>query len=189
MTEKRVSVRYARAVFQTALQANLIDVVYNDFLIINKLFKESRQFRTMSISPVFQNWKKKKIYDEVFGDGKVSKLALDFLLLLIDKRRAELIPSIVFQFIILYNLEHNRLPLEITSAHELTDNIKAKLEQKITSIFNKTIFPEYKINPAIKGGILVKIDDWVYDASIQHQLSILYKELSAVGIKNLKVID
>lgn len=182
MTEKRVSIRYARAVFQTALQANLAEVVYHDFLMIDGIFDESRELRSMSASPVFQNWRKKKIYQEVFGDGKVSKITLDFLILLIDKRRAALIPSIIVQYIYLYNIQNNRLPVEIMSARELPENVKQRVVNKLADLTKKTILPTYKIDASLKGGLSVKIDDWVYDASIKNQLANLYRELCEGGL-------
>jgi F-type H+-transporting ATPase subunit delta len=177
MTEQRVSNRYASALLDTAEQEGITDQVYNDFLLIKSTFRLSHELRAMTASPIFQQWRKKKIYEELFT-GRVSQLVLKFLILLLDKRRGELIPSIIIQFQNQYNILKNRLQVEISSAIELNDEIKGKIIEKLTIMTQKTILPEFNVNPSLKGGVLVRIEDWVYDATIKNQLDILLKSLS-----------
>jgi len=61
---------------------------------------------------------------------------------------------------------------------DLSDVIKLKIVQKIEKQTNKKVIPDFKINISMKGGLLVKIQDWVFDASLKNQLEILFKKLS-----------
>ena len=178
MTEQRVSSRYARALLDTALQVGIAESVFEDFKKVRASLDASREFKSITASPVFQLWRKKKIYKELFAEIKISDLTLNFLLLLIDKRRGVLISSIVEEYQKQFEILENRLQVEITSAIELTEEIKSKLIDKLSEWTHKTILSTYKIEPSIKGGLIVKIDDWVYDASIKNQLEILYTLLS-----------
>jgi F-type H+-transporting ATPase subunit delta len=178
MTEQRVSYRYAKALMGTAINDGLAEVIHNDFQKINEIFNSSRELRSLTASPVFQNWKKKKIYNELFENMKISELSSNFLILLIEKRRGSLIPDIVVQFEKLYNILNNKLEVFITSAIELTEEVKGKIILKLAEKTNMTILPVYKIEPALKGGIMLRIDDWVFDASIKNQLEILFKKLA-----------
>jgi F-type H+-transporting ATPase subunit delta len=181
MLEYKVSYRYAKALIETAVKQGVSDQIFEDFKKVDETYKMSRELRSLTVSPVFQQWRKKKIYNEVFSQEKISQLTLNFLIMLIDKRRGELIPSIVAQYIVQYNILNNKLVVEIQSAVELTDDLKNKIISRLTEWSNKTILPNYIINKSLKSGLLVRIDDWVFDASLRNQLNILYKELAGAN--------
>ena len=178
MTEKIISYRYAKALLDLAVNEKLSDQIYYDFSKVEYTFKMSRELRSLTASPVFQIYRKRKIYQELFKEEGISDFTLNFLLLTIDKRRGELIPSIIKQYNKLYDELNNRLNVQITSAIELTDTIKEKVLNKLKEWTQKTILPEFKIDTTIKGGIVLKIEDWVFDASIKNQLENLYQELA-----------
>jgi F-type H+-transporting ATPase subunit delta len=157
MTEYRVSTRYARALLETAVKGGFEDIIYTDFLKVREVFGLSDELFSFVSSPVFP---------------------MDFLQLLIDKRRGGLIKSIIIQYENQYNVIKKRLPVEIESAIDLSDPIKATLLAKITDYSKQTVLPEYKVNTDLKGGLRLRIGDWVFDASIKNQLEVLYKKLA-----------
>ena len=181
MTEQRVSFRYARAILETAVQEKVSDKIFGDFLVVNDILADSRELRVLTSSPVLQHWKKKEVYQAVF-EGRISTLTLNFLMFLLDKKRGDLIPSIIAQYVIQYNIMNNKLPVEIYSAIELNDNIKQKIVNELEDWTQKTILPDFKLQPELKGGMMIKVDDWVYDASLKNQLEILYKKLADEGL-------
>lgn len=176
MIEQRVSTRYAQALLDTALQEGHVDLLLKDFKTIAKAVKDTKELKALTFSPLVRNWIKKKIYIEIF-EGKVDKLAMDFLLLLTKKNRDNLIYSIAYQYEKLYDKMNNRLHIEITSAVEMSEESKNKIVSRLTEWSGKTILPKYYTDDTIKGGMLVKIDDWVYDASVKNQLRKLHKRL------------
>ncbi|MGA2296824.1 MAG: ATP synthase F1 subunit delta [FCB group bacterium] len=178
MTEYKVSFRYARALLEQAIQEGSVEIIYKDFLRVSEVFASSRDLRSMVESPVFQLWRKLEIVKLIFDEIKISKLSMDFLLLLINKGRGELIMSIIEQFENQYNIYNKNLTIEVESAIELTDEIKNKIITRIADWTKKKVLPKFIINPTLRGGFLVKIDDWVYDSSIKNQLEVLYKSLA-----------
>lgn len=180
MIEQRVSLRYARAILETAVEGKIDKEIYDDFLFVIKTLNSSKEFAAITTSPVVQHWRKKKIYDEIFK-GKINDLTLSFLTLLTDKRRDKLIPSIVRQYVIEYDKLHNRLPAEIVSAIELDDSTKNEIVGKLAAWTKMQILPEFAVDPNVKGGMLVRIDDWVFDATIRNQLQVLYRTLAEGG--------
>jgi F-type H+-transporting ATPase subunit delta len=91
--------------------------------------------------------------------------------LLTEKSRENLLGDIAYQYELIYNEANNRLPVIIYSAVELDEDSKSQIETKLTEWTKKTILSEYKVDPSIKGGLKIKISDWVFDASIQNQLN------------------
>jgi F-type H+-transporting ATPase subunit delta len=179
MTEYRVSTRYARALLETAVKGGFEDIIYTDFLKVREVFGLSDELFSFVSSPVFPMEKKKAVMNSIFSESiELSQLSLDFLQLLIDKRRGGLIKSIIIQYENQYNVIKKRLPVEIESAIDLSDPIKATLLAKITDYSKQTVLPEYKVNTDLKGGLRLRIGDWVFDASIKNQLEVLYKKLA-----------
>ena len=177
MTEQKVSHRYAQALFGTAKEANLIEQVYQDFSTVSAVLDSSRELVALTKNPVFQQWRKKKIYEEIFT-GKVSDLSLNFLILLIDKRRGELIPSIIVQFTNIYNQYNKILPVGVCSAIELSDELKDKIKKILDERTEMNTVPSFSVDPAIKGGIIVRIEDQMFDGSVRNQLAVLFHKLA-----------
>lgn len=178
MTEQKVSYRYALALLETAKLEDVVENIYNDLKFIRHTIEQSKDLKNLTFSPVIPFWRKKKIYEEIFSE-KLNPLTMKFITLLSNKRREKLLPDICYQYELQYDELNNILPVEIESAIELSDLIKNKIINKIEKQTNKKIIPDFKINKSMKGGLQVKIKDWVYDASLKNQLEILFKKLSA----------
>lgn len=176
MAEQRVSFRYARALLETAKEGNVADTIYQDFLTVNSILNESAELRVFTANPIIPHWRKTKVYDEIF-EGKISTLTLKFLQFLLDKKRGDLIRDIIIQYEEQYNKLINKLNIEVTSTIDMTDELKEALKNKITGMTGKTISASYKTDSSLKGGLIVRLDDWVYDSSVKHQLELLYKKL------------
>lgn len=182
MFEHRVSFRYAKAMLDLATERGIAESIYNEFEGVSLTLNMSRELRSLAASPVFQLNKKKKVFKEIFKEEHISDDLLNFLLMLIDKRRGDLIVSIAYQYRRLYDLKNNRLPVRIYSAVEIDESKKSMIIERISNITKKTVLPEFCIEPNLKGGLMLKIDDWVYDFTVKTQLDRIYNVL-ATGSK------
>lgn len=177
MNEKKVSSRYAKAIYGLAKQNNLQDKVLADFSLIVSTIKSSKDLQNLMASPVVAGNKKLDILKEIFGNN-ITDLTLDFFKLLTEKARENLFENISNEFLLIYNEEHNRLPITIYSAIDLDNASKDEIQNKLADWTDKTILPDYQIDKSIRGGLKIKIQDWVFDASIQNQLDKLRKVLA-----------
>lgn len=181
MTEKKVSLRYAKAIFEVAKDKSLLDVCYNDMKLVRTMINSSKELRVLLKSPIINKTKKKAVFEGLFKN-QVCELTFGFLNLLTDKQREALTVDIVNQFEILFNEEKHIQVVDITTAIELTDTLKQKIMAKLTEVTGKIIQPNYSINSELKGGLLIRMDNWVYDATIAHQLDLLRQQL-IIGAK------
>ncbi|MBS1538691.1 MAG: ATP synthase F1 subunit delta [Bacteroidetes bacterium] len=180
MINTRIVKRYALALFG-ALKAEQIESVYQDLLAVQTTIRQSKDLRTFLSSPVVPHNKKQEIFKEIYG-ATISQTSLDFLILIAEKRRESMMSEIIDSFVVLYNKKMNLLPVDFTTAVQLDADLQQKLTKKIAEISHKTIIANFKINPKLRGGAIVKIDDLVYDGSLQHHLEMLYKQLSGVDM-------
>jgi len=172
MTEQKVSLRYAKAIYENAQELGIQDLINQDFKLISKMLKLSKELVAFLKSPIISKFKKKEIFKVIFED-KLNNLTYKFIMLLADKQREYLIVDIVNQYDIIYNLEKNILVVKVTTANQIDEVMKSKIANSITQWFGKIIHDEYNVNKDILGGILIRIDNWVYDATISHQLEML----------------
>jgi len=177
MNEKKVSSRYAKAIYSLAKESNLQDTILNDFTLILKTIGDSKEFSNLVESPIISSNKKYEVFKEVFEDS-ISEITYNFIKLLTEKARENLIDDIAIEFELIYNEENNRLPVIIYSAIELDEEAKSQIQLKLSEWTNKTILSEYKVDPSLKGGLKIKISDWLFDASIQNQLDKLRTALA-----------
>jgi F-type H+-transporting ATPase subunit delta len=178
MINTRIVKRYALALFG-ALKAEQIKQVYQDLLTVQATILQSKDLRTFLNSPVVPHNKKQEIFKEIYGT-MISQTSLDFLILVAEKRRESMMNEIINSFEELYNNYMNLLPVDFTSAVPLDDDLQHNLSQTIANITHKSVLSHFNVNPELRGGAVVKIDDLVYDGSVRHNLEMLYKQLAGV---------
>ena len=84
MKKTKLSGRYAKALHDFALEQNREEEVYQDILLLNKVFKENRELRVVIESPIMPADKKDAIFEALFN-GKISAISMGFLKLIITK--------------------------------------------------------------------------------------------------------
>lgn len=176
MTEQRISLRYAKAVFELSKSAGTIDTVYKDFSLVNDYLKSSKELLKTLKSPVVRTWQKKNLLKEIF-QSNLSELSFTFIMLLADKGRENYLVDIIASFEKMYFSEKNIIKADVTTSREMDELLRAKIVSELTTRTKKSIIPTYKVDESIKGGIVIRVDDWVYDASVKNQLSRLRTKL------------
>jgi F-type H+-transporting ATPase subunit delta len=176
-TSTRIAQRYATAIMSIANDNNTTENIRKDFTLIVDSLNASDELRALFNSPVVKYLHKISICKEVF-EGKVSTLMIQFLEMLAEKRRESVFPEISAAFTELYNQQNNLVPVQVVSAIELSAELSASLIKAIAEKTGKTVLPEFSVDPAIKGGLIITIADTMIDASVRHQLNKLQVELS-----------
>lgn len=177
MNEKIISSRYAKAIYSMAEEKQHVEAILNDFKLILKTIKDSRELYNLIESPVVAGDKKLAILKEVFDDS-LNDIMVSFLKLLTDKSRTYLVDSIANEYELIYNSRNNIDPVLIETAIELDEDAKNQLVEMLANWTKSTIQAEYKVNPDLKGGLKVNIKGWVFDATIKNQLEKLRKTLA-----------
>lgn len=171
---ERISRRYSIALYDEAKSIGELDKITGDVELVIDAIESNRQLELFFGSPIIDQVKKTAITKEIF-EGKVSKLMLNFMLLLIERQRDGHIVEILKDYQNLKNEKDGIVTVDITSAIELTDEEKKHLKDKIDSYTKLNSKPTFKVEPGLIGGFKVKIRDVILDASIRHQLEILRK--------------
>ncbi len=174
----RVAKRYTKAIFELALEKEILDQIEQDFVFLKNLFAESTEVAQYLASPLITEDKKIEMLTEVIGK-KVSDVTFNFLQLLASKRRLRILPAILENFRLMM-LEHkNIVEGELISAVELEEKQVAEIKQHLEKMLGKNVQLLTRIQPDILGGFVVRVQDVVIDNSIRLQLSKLREKLMA----------
>ena len=174
-----VSRRYAAALFSLGKEAGMAELErYGASLsalgeAVEKTPKLAETFR----NPVLSSEEKKKIVLsllDVVGGGAVEKR---FCALLADKDRLSLLPTIAVDFGIMLDEACGISRGVVTTAVELDEEYMDKIKNKLESQTGRKLVLEFVIDPAIIGGIVLRVGDSVYDASLRAQLDNLRESI------------
>lgn len=174
-----VSRRYAAALFSLGKEAGMAELErYGASLsalgeAVEKTPKLAETFR----NPVLSSEEKKKIVLsllDVVGGGAVEKR---FCALLADKDRLSLLPTIAVDFGIMLDEACGISRGVVTTAVELDEEYMDKIKNKLESQTGRKLVLEFVIDPAIIGGIVLRVGDSVYDASLRTQLDNLRESI------------
>ncbi|MCX7862221.1 MAG: ATP synthase F1 subunit delta [Bacteroidales bacterium] len=169
MNYSKVNVRYAKAFFLVALEANKIEEAHKDLLFIQQLTKENKEFRFLLSAPIYNPAEKKQFIINFFKPY-VNEITINFLTLLIDNRRENRLFDIIRYFTTLYKQHHQIVDAHLITAISLDQQIIEDFKQKLEQALNKKVHIQNETNNEIIGGFILRIEDKEYDASIKNQL-------------------
>ena len=175
MNDSKISVRYSRALFQSALEKKIIDKVNQDMILISEICKttETKEFL---LSPIIYPSKKSSIFHKML-EGNVEKITLSMIDLMVKNGRESYLPAVARVFI------HETLKYKgitesvLTTAVKVDAKVKKQMTGLISEVYSTKVELEEIIDPEIIGGFILRIDDNYIDASIRNKLRKIKKEL------------
>ena len=127
-------------------------------------------------SPKISEAQKNEVFFQALGD-RVPRHFLRFLQTLVRKRRQMLIPTISSEYDKLLDIHENRVHANVTVARETSAEDESRIAEQLSRVVGKTVVPHLNVNPAILGGVVVKIGDTVMDGSVRRRLARLRGQL------------
>ena len=177
MKISKVASRYAAALYEFAEETQNVECVYPNILLIDDTLSANQELKTVLESPIIPQNKKQKIFQEVF-QNRLCETTLRFFTIILKKRREPELLFICKEFVTIYYRKHNIKEVYITTAHPLSDKMKEYLKNYIEKDSPYTFILHCLVEPNMVGGLIVKVDDLYFDASIQTKINKLKAEFS-----------
>lgn len=178
----KASLPYAEALFESSQFIQLIEKTNQDLLLISETLSKSDLLKLFLSNPLVASETKKKVLQRLFLD-QVSSHVLNFLSILVDRRRISLLNSIIDCYLILvYKLKLTTVA-NIYTAAVLTDSQQKSLEKKLQDMTNsREIKLVIQVNPELIGGFVIKIGSKIIDMSIYGQLNQMTSYLNVASL-------
>ena len=172
--------RYARAVFEIALERKELDRWRADLAKIAAL-GENAEFMTLIENPKVGFDEKEKLLAKVLDD--VNPLARNLVYLLVSRGRFGMAGDIADEYHRLLDGYRGIEHAEVVTAVPLDDKEKKKLEEHLGQLVGKKVVLEASVDPSLVGGMIARVGGKLLDGSTYSQLLALKKELAAGGLK------
>jgi len=163
--------RYAIALFDLASETNAIDAVKADLESFDKLVAEIGDLERLVRSPVFSADEQLNALSAVLDRAGISGLAAKFLKLVTAKRRLFAVRDMIKGFRELVAKHKGEATAEVTVAEALKDEHIEALRTALKAVSGKDVTLDIKIDPAIIGGLVVKLGSRMVDTSLRTKLN------------------
>ena len=178
MLNMELARKYARAIFELACEDHALKEYGADLAKVQKLYTECPELKAYLCNPNIRPEDKKSFLKEIF-EGGVREMVLNFLLLLIDKRRMMVFDAIHSIFGQLSNEKLGIAVADVTTVEDLSPQQKQELTEKLRRITGKQVTLREHRDPSLIGGVVVRIGDRRIDGSIKGRLTAMTAELMA----------
>jgi F-type H+-transporting ATPase subunit delta len=172
-----ISVRYARALLKSALDAKLDGQVYQEMQLLAKSFVEVPELRHTIDNPMLAKEKKEMLLLTAIGDNKASALTKAFVGLVLKEDRENMIQFMANSYVTLYRQQKNIIRGKLTTAVAVAPATEQKMRQMVESKTKGTVEFETEVNPDIIGGFILEYDTYRMDASVKSQLNAILNTL------------
>jgi len=181
-TVSGVAGRYARALFELALDAKSVDAVKADIEKFAAMMAESADLNRMVRSPVFGAEERSRALAAVLAKAEIGGLASNFLMFVTANRRLFSIGEIIRDFRKLVARWKGEVTAEVTAAEKLSDAHLEAIKSALKSITGeKSVDLHVKIDPAIIGGPMVKLGSRMVDSSLRTKLNAIKHAMKEAG--------
>lgn len=172
----KVAGRYAQSLIDLSQERDAVDAVLKDMTALIDVANENRDFTAFLNNPIIKADKKSAVLDKVFPSFE--ETSRKFTHLLIKNRREMLLPLIAEEFIAKLKASRGIVPVTLTSAHKLNDEVKKQILAKLKKAVNGDIELNEEIDEDLIGGFVVRMGDTKIDASVSYQLNELKQRLT-----------
>jgi len=167
---------YARSLFEVASGQGRLDEVRDQIGQFADALDGERELAIFFFSPYFSSEEKKDgLHRAVEG---ADEIVANFLELLIDKHRMPAIFRIRRRLDVLWERENKVLPVQITSATQLDEETVKRIGDRIGQETGRHVALTAQVEPAILGGIVLRVGNQILDASIRARLDRLRRQVA-----------
>jgi F-type H+-transporting ATPase subunit delta len=176
---KSASLQYANALADIVLEQGTSEPAKNQLADFGAAYTESAELRNFLATPAVTREAKHGVIEKLVARLGASKIIRNFLFVIVDNQRVQLLPEIVNSFEQVLRQRQGVAEAAVASAVELNDGQKTALVRTLERVTGKKIQAKYSLEPGLLGGAVVRIGDTIYNGSLSNQLDQLRARLTA----------
>lgn len=181
MNESQISVRYAKALFQSASEKQILDRVFEDMKLLSETCK-LEDFQYMIVLPSLQVSQKRKFVDSILRDH-LSEISLSMINLVIKNKREAYLAGIARNFRDLYRKAKGISTAKLVTAQPIDEASMKGIKELIREAYDSEVELASAVDEDIIGGFILTIEDKQYDASVASNLRKMKKQLLQTSIE------
>lgn len=176
---KSASLQYANVLADVALAEGAAEVAATQLETFAAAYRESLELRTFLANPAVSVEAKHAVIERITKRQGASKIIRNLLFVITDNRRTPLIPEILTTFRQVIRERQGVAEAKVTSAGDLNSAQKRELAATLAKLTGRKIEMNYALDPALLGGVVVRVGDTIYDGSLRCRLNAMRNLLAA----------
>jgi len=160
---------YSSALLDLTFEKGVHAEVLAELREFRQVLEQEPKFADFLNAPNIRQQAKKDVLDRVFG-GSVSDATLNFLKVVVDKRRQFWLPWIIDGYIEGYHERMGELVVKVETAVSLDEGQQGRLREALKQKFDKDIILEERVKPDLLGGLVLRVGDSRIDGSLKSRL-------------------
>ncbi|MCK5552923.1 MAG: ATP synthase F1 subunit delta [Deltaproteobacteria bacterium] len=176
MIEKKIVIRYVRALLDVANRDGALDQVGKELMQVQTVLRENRELKEFLLHPRIPRSRKKKVTEEVFKPS-VSPLVFHFLRHIVEKKREQIFMIIGDEFKEAADEFRGIVKAKVQIAVEISDGRLTRLKERLEQFLGKRAELQVEVIPEILGGVILQTGSEIVDGSIRGRLERIRNEL------------
>lgn len=169
--------RYAKAIFELAVDNRSQDKVFGDLRELSRVFAEDKNVHEFLTSPLVTADQRVALLEKALENKGVSKEVVDLVFLLARKDRLGVFGEIVQAFESEADAANNVARGTVRSATTLGQDDRKRIEDQVERVLKKKVILSYKVDPSVIGGLVAQVGSYTFDDSIAAHLKRMNEEL------------
>lgn len=179
MTLKTAASRYARALFEVALQEKAdLDVIERDLAGFQDLFDREPTLKRVMLNPAVPAPRKRGAMTDLTAHAQPSIIVAKLLVLLAERDRLVLLPDLLASYRDRLLGYRGVVRAEVTTSAPLDTARAETIRQRLAQLTGHTVALQTRVDPSIVGGLVARLGSTVYDASVTRQLEKMRERLA-----------
>jgi F-type H+-transporting ATPase subunit delta len=173
--------RYATALFELAREEKVLDAVKADLERFDAMIADSADFARLVRSPVFTAQEQSRALAAVLDKAEIGGLAANFLKVVAANRRLFAVPEMIRNYRKLLAHLKGEATAEVTVAEPPNEAHLAAIKEALKAVTKKDVQVDVKVDPAIIGGLIVKLGSRMVDSSLRTKLNAIKHAMKEVS--------
>ncbi len=166
-----ISKRYARAFFEIAGEEKKLEQYYNELHQFSSMMAENKDLGGFLANPIFEQDVKKQVLEKIIGKMTLSPMTVNFLKLLVDKNRIDVLPDIDTCYRLMMDEALQKTRVTVKTAYPLSADMQKYIMSNLKKLTGREAEVTVEEDKSLLGGIVIGVGDTLYDGSIKNQLN------------------
>jgi F-type H+-transporting ATPase subunit delta len=162
--------RYAAALFDLADERKSLDQVADDLRQLRAMLGESAELRRLVRSPILSRADQGRAITAVADRAGLTPLTRNFLGLVAQNRRLFAVPAMIDAFLARLAARRGEVTAEVVAAQNLTPGQLDAVNEQLRKAMGSKVAVEVRVDPALLGGLIIKVGSRMVDASLRSKL-------------------
>lgn len=176
MAELTVEKTYGEALLEAARETGTTDRILEEGFSLIEILDQEPELYDFINYPAIPAVEKKEVLGNIFN-GRICDQLMNFLYVLVDKRRTMCIGSIMKVYKTLMEREEGYSYGKIYSVVKLSEDRLAKFEEQTSRLLRLNVKLENEIDPKLIAGVKILVEGKIIDASYRKKFDELTNRL------------